>query len=237
MTSRELENLFDTRDVDGNESDAVDSDSEESDMAGENETQEEQIESSSDEDETVQPATLQESSSSQASPLYTKTMQTLMFLDSINFKTADFLDGLSWGDQRCTHDAKVRIERSVLLRSPTLPVILKRWAKPPRPPGSKKKRPKGAQTVMDDFATDHLEERLSKELENIEPNMTSPPSEDVTKKTLVETSFDNLSVTMKTKAPLLWRLLNVLGRKPRQEKNTHKNSEKASRIYNLKARY
>ena len=89
---------------------------------------------------------------------------------------------------------------------------------------------------MDDFATDHLEERLSKELENVEPNMTSPP-EDVMKKTLVETSFDKLSLTMKTKALLLWRLLNVLGRKPRQEKNTHKNSEKASRIYNLKARY
>ena len=82
MTSCELENLFDTQDVDGNESEMVESDSKESDMAGKNETQEEQIGSSSDEDETVQPATLQASSSSQAFPLYTKTMQTLMFLDS-----------------------------------------------------------------------------------------------------------------------------------------------------------
>ncbi|KAF8812627.1 hypothetical protein BYT27DRAFT_7220796 [Phlegmacium glaucopus] len=153
-------------------------------------------------------------------------MQTLTFLDSINFKTADFLDGLSWGDQRCTHDAKVHIERTLFLRSPALPAILERWAKPSRPPGSKKKRPKGAQTVMDDFASNHLEERLSKELKNIKPNMSSPPSEDVTKKTLIETSFERLSAVMKTKAPLLWRLLNILGKKPRQEKNTHKNSEK-----------
>jgi len=227
MTSHELENLFDTRDVEGNESEAPESESEESDSADEEDESSQPTEGSSDEDETVQSAA---PSGAQPSTLYTKTMQTLMFLDSINFKTADFLNGLSWGDQMCTSDAKVRIERSIFLESPILPKILQRWAKPPRPLGSKKKRLKGAQTVMGDFAVDHLEERLSDELENIKPNMVSPPSEDVMRKTLVETSFDKLALVMKTKAPVLWRFLNVLGKKPRQKKNTHKNSEKVCKI-------
>jgi len=68
MTSREPENIFDTRDVDGNESEVLESDSEEADMAGENNIQEEPIESSSDEDETVQPAIPQVPTNPQAFP-------------------------------------------------------------------------------------------------------------------------------------------------------------------------
>lgn len=163
--------------------------------------------------------------------IYQKTFTTLSFLDQINFKIVDFLDALSWGSEKCTQDPKIRSERRVLLENPKLTTILNRWAKPPRPLGSKRKRPEGAQSVMKEFAINQVEKVTNVELEELAEDLLSPTSEDTLKETLTSTSFADLEDRITEKAPVLWKVLKALGTKPSQTKNTHKDPTKV-REYN-----
>ncbi|KAJ7938842.1 hypothetical protein B0H13DRAFT_1496236, partial [Mycena leptocephala] len=104
----------------------------------------------------------------------------LALMDGIGINVPIFLDALSWGDAACTLDAKIRYERSALLNSTELPNILQRWWKPPRRPGSKKARPKGATAAMQNFAFNCSLQVLELELENLADIFKSPAGPDVT---------------------------------------------------------
>lgn len=158
-----------------------------------------------------------------------KTSQVLAFLDSINFKCADFLDGLSWGDRACVLNAKIRVERTVLLQSPILPEVLRRWAKPPRPHGSSKRRPQGASAVVKGFCLEYVGDLLNNEMEDLAGDLRSPPTEDVNTEILTQTTFAFLVEKIQEKAPAVWIILRGLAFRPNQEyENKHKNHEKVS---------
>ena len=62
--------------------------------------------------------------------LENKIGRALTFFDNIGLKIDDFLDGISWGDEACTQNAKIRNEQTRLLQSAKLPEILRHWATP-----------------------------------------------------------------------------------------------------------
>ncbi len=158
-----------------------------------------------------------------------KTNQVLAFLDSINFKCADFLDGLSWGDRACVLNAKIRVERTVLLQSPMLPTILQRWGKPPRPQGSRKRRPQGASSAIKNFCLEYMGNLLNSEMEDLASDLHSPSGEDVNTEVLTQTTFNFMANKIQEKAPTVWTILRRLAFRPKQERrNKHKNPEKVS---------
>jgi hypothetical protein len=216
--------IFDTRDVNGNESDEPDTSDSDSDL----ESIDLGIEIFGEDEEVVE----EDQESLDQVPLSTsaqKVKHILDEMDRINLKLADFLDALSWGDIANTQDPKIRTERTILLRDPKLEGILNRWAHPPRVPGSKKKRPQGATAVMKGFTLKFMKEEISRGLEKLAPFLVSPVSEDVQTATLIRTGFDELSEKMKSETPLLWSLLEALTQHPKPRKTRKKDPKKVRR--------
>ena len=97
----------------------------------------------------------------------------LTTMDGLGINLPIFLDALSWGDPECIQDAKIRYSRSALMNSKELTGILRRWWKPPRSSGSKKRRSRGAGPVMQNFASECTESILDQELEAIAVHLVS----------------------------------------------------------------
>ncbi|KAJ7753107.1 hypothetical protein DFH07DRAFT_774241 [Mycena maculata] len=151
-------------------------------------------------------------------------IRVLQFMDGNGVTLANLLDGISWGDQDCTLNAKIRNERTRLLNSPELPGILQRWWKPPRPSRSKKRRPNGARAVMQEFALECTQQMLEVELESLEKLFKSPAGEDIKEEHLTGISFHKMVTQVKDMAPNLWKVLFRLARtEPQQKRNPHKN--------------
>jgi hypothetical protein len=153
--------------------------------------------------------------------------QVLTAMDEAGIDLTILLDGVSWGTPDCIQDAKIRYARSTLLSSKELLSILRRWRKPPRPTGSKDKRPKGAKHTLDSFAGECCQDMLDQELESIAGLFVSPAGDDIKEETLTSLVFDEMIEEMKTHAPTLWCILRGLAYTPEQEKrNTEKNPDK-----------
>ncbi|CAA7271577.1 unnamed protein product [Cyclocybe aegerita] len=198
------DNLFDNRDLEGNEypvEDEPDSEPDEPNNAVDIDILDRELPSEDVEDDR-NPRTL------------ANVKAVLDKLDELNFKLIDFLDALSWGHSGCTQDAKVRNKRTVMLQDRKLPKILWHWAIPPRRKGSNKKRATGASTVMKEFAVGYIKNFASKELEILVPHLLSDTSEDVRTETLVSTSFLTLASKMQTLAPILWDVLVNFAERP-----------------------
>ena len=216
-------NIFNNRDIEGNESDHgeyMDSD--------DNYSTDETESSSEDNDIGESPPT----TSQEDIELRDKVVSVLGFLDIIGFKLVDFLDGLSWGNIACVQDTKVRSERTVLMRSNKLLGILKRWAFPPRSQGSKNRRAQGASTVMNTFATQYVQAAISRELEDLAPHVKSSAtdSEDILKQTLVSTSFQDLASVMQPNAPILWEMLSVLTSRPKTRRHLKRETKDPTKV-------
>jgi hypothetical protein len=120
----DFRDLFDNRDLNGNEPDEPetsdsDSDLESSDAGTDFDNDEEAVEEDKEQLDQV--------------PLSFRAQQVkhiLQEMDRINLKLSDFLDALSWGDVANAQDPKIRVERTILLRNPKLHSILNRWAHP-----------------------------------------------------------------------------------------------------------
>ena len=56
----------------------------------------------------------------------------LYFMDAMGLNLPLFLDYLSWGDVECVQDPRIHYERTALMVSDELPIVLKRWLSPPR---------------------------------------------------------------------------------------------------------
>ncbi|KAJ7114321.1 hypothetical protein C8R44DRAFT_710147 [Mycena epipterygia] len=144
-------------------------------------------------------------------------------ITGLGFTVSTFLDALSWGDRDCTMDPTIRRARRDLFESPQLPMILRHWHKPPRPPKSKKARSQGATAVMEKFALECSQEILDRELESLAQFFHSPIGEDIKEEHLTGISFPNMVKRVKTAAPNLWAVLFRLARtESQQERNPHK---------------
>jgi hypothetical protein len=142
------------------------------------------------------------------------------------------LDGISWGDEECTQNAKIRVDRTQLLNSAELPGILQRWWKPPRSRSGKKKRPKGARAVMQNFAFDCSQQILEEEMEQLVKAFKSPAGDDVKEEHLTGISFPQMVARVKKIAPNLWVVLSRLARsQSQQERSPMKNPTNVSCIY------
>ncbi|KAJ7207826.1 hypothetical protein GGX14DRAFT_299840, partial [Mycena pura] len=146
-----------------------------------------------------------------------KILQILIFMEGHDISLANLLDGISWGDTDCTLNAKIRSARTALLNSEELPGVLRRWWKPPRPPKSKKARPKGGKVVMQNFALECAQIVLEGELEHLEKIFKSPPGEDLKEEHLTSISFSKMVMQVKDLAPNLWRILFRLARSESQQ--------------------
>lgn len=96
-----------------------------------------------------------------------RVIQILDFMESMDMNLPIFLDALSWGDDECISDSKVRYAHTALMVSEELPGILERWYKVPRASTSKHHnvRPQGARKVLEKFALDCVSEIVDRELE------------------------------------------------------------------------
>ncbi|KAJ7260768.1 hypothetical protein C8J57DRAFT_1072247 [Mycena rebaudengoi] len=165
--------------------------------------------------------------------LVDKVKAVLFVMDGMGINLPIFLDALSWGDTKCTLDPKIRFHRTSLLNSIELPLILSRWLRPPRPPKSKKARPKGAKNVMQDFAVQCTADILEKELESLATVFSSPAGQDITEKELTGTSMPGMASEVKTIAPRLWLFLMRLARSAEQQRRTPSKDPQKVRPYAL----
>lgn len=213
-------NIFNTRDIEGNEdtegySSAVSSESDDIYMP--------------EEPVLVGSAPQPEPENLSTSHLQSKIVKALEYFDSINLKVDEFLDGFLWGDYACTRNSKIRIERKVFFASPKLLSIIQCWAIPPRQKDSSHARATGGSVTMNKFALQHVCHLVNRELEDLKPYLESPTSVDIDKKTLTETSFENLSSKMQSVIPTLWQILDsFVYREGQKERNQHKSSLKVS---------
>ena len=156
-----------------------------------------------------------------------RVWKVLEFMSTVNLDLTGFLDALSWGDPSCFNDPKIRYARSSLLKSQRLPIILHRWWKPLRTPGSHNRRPDGATETMKNFALTCLEEIYVKELNNLSESFSSPAGDDVTEEDLKSNHFVDAIQKTQEKAPHLWSVLHSLSTTKKQvTRNTHKKPEK-----------
>jgi len=222
--------IFLTRDIDGNEEEIGDSDSdyEDTPLAGM------PVLSDSEGEDDTKPSIHYLNNQALRSNLRGKNLaepirKVLTYMDALGINVPIFLDGLSWGSTDCTMDAKIRYARSALMNSEELPGILRRWWKPPRPEGSKKRRPKGARQVIQAFVAECMQDTLDRELEAVAPSLLSPVGEDIREEFLTSLVFEGMIENMKASAPTVWKLLYALAYTPYQQmRNTEKNPDKVS---------
>lgn len=159
-----------------------------------------------------------------------KVVKVLELMEELGINLTTFLDAVSWGNDVCISSSKVRTARTGLMNSEKLPGILHRWWKPPLVPGSGNPRPKGAGTVMENFAQRCCCAIADRELERLAGLFKSPSGEDVAEEKLTGTIFEDTIQEVKKSSPYLWSLLYGLAHRERQNKNTHKNPNKVSGI-------
>ena len=226
--------LFDTRDMTANESRPQDNDSEDDSSDGDedivwdaDEDGNALEEALAGEDEEGEDEVGMEGGNDENTAFVQKVQLAVQLVRATGLDLVDVLDAISWGNEGCTQNAYLRAARTAFLRSPKLPGILRRWAVPPRPKKGKKHRPKGASDVMKAFAVEQSTTIMNSELKTLAPDLLSPPSVDVEKEALTDTTFDDLSHCMQTSAPTTWNLIKSLATRPRQAKrNTHKRPDK-----------
>ena len=153
--------------------------------------------------------------------------KVLCILDAISnegLTLSLFLNALSWGDESCTANDRVRFARTGLLLSEELPDILARWYKPPRNK-NKGRRPAGARQAMETFAINCVLQLLEQEMEHAATLFASPPSE-LSEIHLTSFDFKAFISTLKSRCPTTWRVIEQMSYSDNQRmRNTHKSPD------------
>jgi hypothetical protein len=137
-----------------------------------------------------------------------KVCEVLHVMAQLGINLVLFLDAVSWGNPACIADLKIRSAQTGLMKSQELPSILRRWWKPPRPPGSSNARSAGATDVMMSFARECYLTVVDKKLEKMVPLFKSPLGDDVTEDHLTGVVFTDLIEEVKKRGPFLWSILH-----------------------------
>lgn len=150
--------------------------------------------------------------------------KVLKILDAISeqgMTLSLFLDALSWGDESCHSNDRIRFARTGLMLSEELPGILERWYRPPRNQ-HKGRRPVGARQNLQKFAIKCVADLLEYEIEHIAPLFASPPDE-LSQAHLTSFNFEDFIRKVSAGAPVLWDVLERLVFSAKQRaRNTHK---------------
>ena len=161
-----------------------------------------------------------------------KVHKILDYINSLGMNLPLFLDALSWGDQGCIRDEKIKAARTDLMGSAELSGILQRWWKPPHTSTkSHKARATGARMTMKYFATSCLAEIFGEEMKSVGRILHSS-GRDVTEKDFTDVDFDKIIDDVKKEAPTIWLMLRLVSYTPKQEKrNTKKDPDKVETVY------
>ncbi|EGO05048.1 hypothetical protein SERLA73DRAFT_68695 [Serpula lacrymans var. lacrymans S7.3] len=150
-----------------------------------------------------------------------KVRLVLEYMNMLGLNLPLFLDYLSWGNYNCITDPKIRYERTALMVSDELPVILARWHKPPQTKGTHNARATGGKDVLKVFAFPCVREAIERELNSIQELAKCLP-EDVSEEGFTSLLIDDLVLKLQSPGfggtPKLWELLQQLTRTPTQEK-------------------
>jgi hypothetical protein len=142
-----------------------------------------------------------------------------------------FLDALSWGYPECHSDRKIQYARTSLLASEELPIILRRWYKPPRSfIEAKGRRPAGAQATLHHFALECVIDKIDQEMKASASHFSSPAKE-LSEYHLLNTDFVKLMLQAQSHAPTLWQLLHQATSTPKQNHNIVEDPDLASKFY------
>ncbi|EGO28171.1 hypothetical protein SERLADRAFT_434025 [Serpula lacrymans var. lacrymans S7.9] len=158
-----------------------------------------------------------------------KVRLVLEYMNMLGLNLPLFLDYLSLGDYNCITDPEIRYERTALMVSDELPVILARWHKPPQTKGTHNARATVGKDVLEAFAFSCVREAIERELNSIQELAKCPPK-DVSEEGLTSLLIDDLVLKLQSPGfggtPKLWELLQRLTRTPTQEKqNSGQNTD------------
>ncbi|EKM48682.1 uncharacterized protein PHACADRAFT_189093 [Phanerochaete carnosa HHB-10118-sp] len=150
--------------------------------------------------------------------------EILDFMTSKGFNLPTFLYYMSWTDQAVLEDPVCRYQRTALMWSEELPIILANWHKPPRAHG-RGIHTRAAGKVMDQWAEDVVKRCINRELRATK-NLFLSPQSDLSEESLLSVDLGELVAQVKQCAPLTWSIFHSASWTPRQEKkNTTKTTE------------
>ncbi|KLO04433.1 hypothetical protein SCHPADRAFT_947696 [Schizopora paradoxa] len=148
-------------------------------------------------------------------------LKVLEFMKKNDIDLALLLRAVLWGTPECTTNRHIMYARTALLNSIELQAIIEHLWKPPRPPGGKNIRPRGAKVVMEDVAKKIVTEVIQKEMCAltllVETQSTTIRSADIT-----SVNIDSLGIEMKAASPTLWSLLDTVACSEEQRKRNKK---------------
>ena len=156
-----------------------------------------------------------------SSELAEKIRGILAHISRARLTLGSFLHAVSWGDDGCVRDPQIRAARTALMNYPELPVILKNWWTPPRTSASRKSRPQGARSVLEEFTVECVRGTIDGELDALCDQFRTP--DDIQEEFFTGTHFKQLTEQCKTVAPMLWSLLSASAYTKSQ---VHRNSKK-----------
>ncbi|KAF6755180.1 hypothetical protein DFP72DRAFT_811840, partial [Ephemerocybe angulata] len=139
---------------------------------------------------------------------YTAVKNTIDAMLGNGINLPILLEAITWNNQKAIDNARIRYQRTALLHSQELPVILERWWKPPRDLLRRGgKRPEGATSTMEAFAVKVATDLIRRELKALGPKLRLPAGKDVDCERLTEAGVEEMTELMKHDAPTMWKLL------------------------------
>ncbi|KAF8547258.1 hypothetical protein OG21DRAFT_1383575, partial [Imleria badia] len=149
-----------------------------------------------------------------------KVAAVLAYMNDLGLNLPLFLDLVSWGDPDCVTHPKIRYERSALMVSEELPLVIARWHQPPRSTNSTNVRARGATTVLERFAFNCVGDVIDDELEGIKHVLQCPP-EDLSMEELCTLFVEDLILKFSSPGfggtPRFWSLLLRLAQTDKQQ--------------------
>jgi len=142
----------------------------------------------------------EDDSQTPSSELAEKIRGILSHISRAGLTLGSFLHAVSWGDAGCVRDPQIRAARTALMNSPELPVILKNWWMPPRSRASRKSRPQGARSALEEFTVECMHGTLNNELDMLCNQFRTP--DDIQEEFFTGTHFTQLTEQCKTVAPI-----------------------------------
>lgn len=145
-------------------------------------------------------------------------------LRALDLNLPSLLYGISWNLPELEKNHLVNFERTSLLCSDELPMLLRRWHKRPKRHSAGQKTSSGRHT-MEDFALELTKDRINSEIRELIPILSMPASE-FSRGALLGVDANKLCSQTRTVAPFLWEVLRSSAYTSFQEKhNSHKSPD------------
>lgn len=149
------------------------------------------------------------------------------FMQSVNINLPVFLWAISWNIKELVSDPIVAAERTALMLSDELPVILAHWHRPPRKHNFGI-RTKAAYDPINKFALECVMELVDDEMDGLGDVLSSPQG-DLSEESLLGINWKDLMASVHYKSPTTWSLVRKAAYTQKQEsRNTSKDPDNVS---------